>query len=358
MPVGAEMLHSGRLSGGLHLPTQPNRNPSFVRARAVAGPHYTAAPGWQRKKPIPRHERIGQRFGRLVIQREVEGRLPLHWHCLCDCGKPHISSHSNLTNGNTTSCGCVLAEWQKSRQGEMVGRRFGRWLVVEEVKAKKVKNGTIASYACLCDCGKKGVVGGPSLRLGRSKSCGCLLVESGRKNGLAQVVDLSGKTFGLLTVKFRIKRDIPGHALWLCQCACGKESRVLSCSLTSGNTTSCGCKTRKWASDEERKAALRLSNRISGSRRRAALRFAYKPFDPEAMKALEARLHAEAASLTEETGEVWSVDHIVPIKGPWSKELGCRVVCGLHNEHNLQVIPLKNNISKSNRWWPNMVGVE
>lgn len=44
--------------------------------------------------------------------------------------------------------------------------------------------------------------------------------------------------------------------------------------------------------------------------------------------------------------EQWHVDHIVPLKSD--------LVCGLHVENNLQVIPLAMNILKSNRHWPDM----
>lgn len=41
-----------------------------------------------------------------------------------------------------------------------------------------------------------------------------------------------------------------------------------------------------------------------------------------------------------------SVDHIVPLGHP--------LVCGLHVEHNLRVIPVQENTAKGNRWWPDM----
>ena len=45
-------------------------------------------------------------------------------------------------------------------------------------------------------------------------------------------------------------------------------------------------------------------------------------------------------------GGEWQVDHIVPLRS--------KLVCGLHVEHNLRVIPKMDNIKKSNRHWPDM----
>jgi len=45
---------------------------------------------------------------------------------------------------------------------------------------------------------------------------------------------------------------------------------------------------------------------------------------------------------TKITGIHWEVDHIIPVKS--------KHVCGLHVEHNLQVVPANWNKTKSNSW--------
>lgn len=46
------------------------------------------------------------------------------------------------------------------------------------------------------------------------------------------------------------------------------------------------------------------------------------------------------------TGFKWNVDHVVPLRS--------KIVCGLHVECNLQVIPASKNMAKGNRFWPDM----
>ena len=56
--------------------------------------------------------------------------------------------------------------------------------------------------------------------------------------------------------------------------------------------------------------------------------------------------YAKARRATAATGILHHVDHVVPIRS--------RIVCGLHCEANLQVIPWRDNLVKGNRHWPDM----
>lgn len=57
-------------------------------------------------------------------------------------------------------------------------------------------------------------------------------------------------------------------------------------------------------------------------------------------------IYAEARRKTQETGELYVVDHIVPKISP--------LVCGLHVSWNLRVIHWRENAQKGAYWWPDM----
>lgn len=60
--------------------------------------------------------------------------------------------------------------------------------------------------------------------------------------------DLTGQTFGLLTVARRAPNYISKtgqEAVWHCHCECGNELDVRAGQLRSGHTKSCGCFQKK-----------------------------------------------------------------------------------------------------------------
>ncbi len=60
--------------------------------------------------------------------------------------------------------------------------------------------------------------------------------------------------------------------------------------------------------------------------------------------------YKKAKELEKETGLKHHVDHIVP--------LNSAVVCGLHVEANLQILPATENVLKRNLFWPDMPGAD
>lgn len=62
--------------------------------------------------PMPPKDLTNQRFGKLVAVKrdgQDEGKM-YFWLCTCDCGNYARVKLSNLTQGNTKSCGCAQYE--------------------------------------------------------------------------------------------------------------------------------------------------------------------------------------------------------------------------------------------------------
>jgi len=114
------------------------------------------------------------------------------------------------------------------------------------------------------------------------------------------------------------------------------------------NKESIAARTREYqAKNKESIAArtreYRLNNRgarnaIKAKRRSAKLQRTVSWADLEAIK----NLYKEARRLTEATGILFHVDHIIPLQG--------NSVSGLHVEGNLQLLTAHENLSKSNKF--------
>lgn len=108
---------------------------------------------------------------------------------------------------------------------DLTGQRFGKLTVLNKLPFRNKKT----YWKCQCDCGKIKEVRGDHLRGGYIKSCGDC------------EKDLTNKTFGLLQVIKKGKKDYYGHQFYICKCECGNIIEVNGDHLRRGFTKSCGC---------------------------------------------------------------------------------------------------------------------
>lgn len=125
------------------------------------------------------------------------------------------------------------------KAGDLTGKVFGHLTVIRKgnpyVSPKGVKK---VRWLCQCDCGKQIQTFTHSLTSGQTKSCGHARLDYMKSK--SPVIDLTGQRFGQLVV---IKDDGTRErraVKWLCQCDCGRTTRVIGKNLQSGGITSCG----------------------------------------------------------------------------------------------------------------------
>lgn len=108
----------------------------------------------------------GLKFNHLTA---IEHRGRGYWLFRCDCGNEVVRYQGDVVRGSRKSCGCM----QHAIRENLVGKRFGRLIVLEYAGEKKWK--------CQCDCGGTTIVSGTALNSGSTKSCGCLRIETAKR---------------------------------------------------------------------------------------------------------------------------------------------------------------------------------
>jgi hypothetical protein len=135
-------------------------------------------------------------FGRLLVLdlHSKVGTGEKRWNCLCECGNYSVVRGYALRSGHTTSCGCRRREqaatnvksqlrWPHKRMDAALRRRavqfdlarqraFGRLRPFESID-----RGGREWWLCTCTCGKEVTVRANAVRMGNTRSCGCLRDE-------------------------------------------------------------------------------------------------------------------------------------------------------------------------------------
>lgn len=171
----------------------------------------------------------GQKYGKLtILSRVVPHSNPIYWVCKCECGTIKNIKGASLRSGAVQSCGCLKNE-------NLIGQKFN-YLTVIELLPERAKNRQ-KIYKCQCDCGNYTNVRSSDLKTGNTKSCGCYNII----NLQNRAEDLTGQTFGRLTVLERGEGKVQGVLYWKCRCSCGAIAHVPARNLREGKTLSCGC---------------------------------------------------------------------------------------------------------------------
>lgn len=86
---------------------------------------------------------------------------------------------------------------------------------------------------------------------------------------MGKVIDLTGNTYGELTVLSFAGLNKRGWALWNCRCSCGVEAQFLANNMKTGVTWSCGHLVygENMKSNAERQKAFEQNQKEIGSKR-------------------------------------------------------------------------------------------
>lgn len=156
-----------------------------------------------------RDDLTGQRFGKLVVLKELGGGRIL---CRCDCGREKGFNKSNVKRGLAKSCGsCVRQHTRRDLIKDIVGRRFGKLVVLKELGYRRV--------LCRCDCGNVKEINKSHLLSGDIVSCGCEQKMSAIKarasklykgtdiNKISTATATSRSTTGIRGVSYSTRRE-------------------------------------------------------------------------------------------------------------------------------------------------------
>lgn len=170
---------------------------------------------------------MGKKYGKLLVIEYTGRQKSRHrFNCRCDCGNVTNVEQWKLINGYVKSCGCLSREQTIERKlKDITGQKFGLLTVIERVRIDG-----IAYWKCLCDCGNEKIVLHSYLTQGNVKSCGCINTKN-----------ISGKTYGYLTVIKRVDGKDKLHSYWECICKCGNIKIAKYSELVNNQTKSCGC---------------------------------------------------------------------------------------------------------------------
>ena len=143
---------------------------------------------------------IGSVYGSFIITKlmnDIDSRRGKYYLLTCSCGKHKYSRFDHIKNGAGKYCSCVKTSPLRI---DISNQKFGKLTAIKRVSSPGTKH--FNHWECICDCGKKCIVGTGTLRADKQKSCGCY---SGNRKGNGR----KGKDFK--TKSGYIMKYFPNH---------------------------------------------------------------------------------------------------------------------------------------------------
>lgn len=127
----------------------------------------------------------GQRFGRYLVlgPAKPSPRGDSRYLVVCDCGTKRILRRYLLVSGKAKGCGCLRGS-HRIGLDSLIGKRFGRLVVLNELKPYQAPGGVRKQrrFRLRCDCGTETVSLLTNFKRGHTKSCGCLSRETSKQS--------------------------------------------------------------------------------------------------------------------------------------------------------------------------------
>lgn len=136
---------------------------------------------------------------------------------------------------------------------DYTGQVFGKLLAVCVDYTDTGRRG----WLCLCECGGYKTVETCNMTKGYVRSCGCLSKEQAERMKKERRRDLTGKTFGDLTVLAWVRTTERGQT-WNTICVCGEEKEYYANTLLHGKVTTCNTKKHQRVSECDYAFHMRL----------------------------------------------------------------------------------------------------
>lgn len=122
---------------------------------------------------------IGKKFGKWKVLEEITAEKPgKYYECICACGNIGVKKGTELRALRGLQCRECQYSILYDPQKE-IGKRYGKWTIARFIDIHR----KLMRFETHCDCGNKGIHVAADLRAGKSKQCvTCHNRENAEKN--------------------------------------------------------------------------------------------------------------------------------------------------------------------------------